>query len=196
MSSPEPVRFTSWPVPELRLMTDRPSAPAEPAGPTPEEEAYSRGLEQGRRAAQEECDRRTLAARQALAGAAESLQAVRAAFASEAEESVYALATALAQQIVQREIASDPSIVRDLVRQAIQVLPLEGTLEIRLHPSDLSALGGELDLYAPGGRKLDLRWVAEPGIERGGYLIETPQRVVDGRIDPVLVAMYQRLRDV
>lgn len=169
--------------------------PAAPAGPTPVEEAHARGIEEGRGTAAAEADRRILGACQALAGAAESLQAVRAAFASEAEESLYALATALAHQIVQRELATDPTIVRDLVRRAIDVLPLEGPLEIRLNPADLTALGPELDLYAPGGRKLDLRWVAEASIERGGYLIETSQRVVDGRIDPVLRAMYEKLRD-
>jgi flagellar assembly protein FliH len=159
------------------------------------EEAYARGLEEGRRAAGADAERRIVGACQALAGAAESLQAVRAALAVEAEESLYALATALAHQIVQRELTTDPTIVRDLVRKAVEVLPLDGELEIRLHPTDLAALGAETDLYAPGGRKLDLRWVPDPSIERGGYVIETSQRVVDGRIDPVLRAMYESLRD-
>ena len=39
------------------------------------------------------------------------------------------------------------------------------------------------DLFAPGGRRLDLRWVAEPSVQRGGFVIETPLRVVDGRVD-------------
>ncbi len=195
MSSLEPARFAEWPVPDLRLMPVVSTAGESSAGPSPAEEAYAQGAEDGRRAASAEADRRILGACQALAGAAESLQAVRAAFASEAEESLYALATALAHQIVQRELTADPTIVRDLVRRAVEVLPLEGALEIRLNPADLAALGADTDLYAPGGRKLDLRWVPDASIDRGGYLIETSQRVVDGRIDPVLRAMYDRLRD-
>ena len=193
MSSPEPVRFGEWSVPDLRLVPAERGTEA--SAPTPVEEAYARGVDDGRRSGGADAERRTLGACQALAGAAESLQAVRAAFASEAEESLFALATALAHQIVQRELTTDPTIVRDLVRRAVEVLPLEGALEIRLNPADLAALGAETDLYAPGGRKLDLRWVPDPTIERGGYLIETSQRVVDGRIDPVLRAMYDRLRD-
>jgi len=192
MSSPEPSRFAEWPVPDLRLVS---AMRTDASGPSPVEEAHARGVEEGRQTAGADAERRILGACQALAGAAESLQAVRAAFASEAEESLFALATALAHQIVQRELTTDPTIVRDLVRRAVEVLPLEGALEIRLNPADLSALGAETDLYAPGGRKLDLRWVPDPTIERGGYLIETSQRVVDGRIDPVLQAMYERLRD-
>lgn len=163
--------------------------------PSAVEEAYARGLEEGRLTAGADAERRIVGACQALAGAAESLQAVRAALAVEAEESLYALATALAHQIVQRELTTDPTIVRDLVRKSVEVLPLDGELEIRLNPADLAALGAETDLYAPGGRKLDLRWIPDPTIERGGYVIETSQRVVDGRIDPVLRAMYESLRD-
>ncbi len=193
MSSPESARVAAWPVPDLRLAS--PQADDAPASPSAADEAYARGLEEGRLRAGADADRRIVGACQALAGAAESLQAVRAALAVEAEESLYALATALAHQIVQRELTTDPTIVRDLVRRAVEVLPLDGALEIRLHPADLAALGAETDLYAPGGRKLDLRWVPDPAIERGGYVIETSQRVVDGRIDPVLRAMYESLRD-
>lgn len=193
MSLPESAGFAAWPMPDLRIVATDPVDGT--GGPTPLEDAYASGVEEGRRAAAADAGRRILSACQALAGAAESLQAVRASFASEAEESLYALATALAHQIVQRELTTDPTIVRDLVRRTVEVLPLEGALEIRLNPADLAALGVETDLYAPGGRKLDLRWVPDPSIERGGYLIETSQRVVDGRIDPVLRAMYERLRD-
>jgi flagellar biosynthesis/type III secretory pathway protein FliH len=195
MSLPDLTRFADWPVPDLRLVLALPTAEDGSTVPSPAEDSYARGVEDGRRAAGIEADQRILGACQALAGAAESLQAVRAAFAIEAEESLYALATALAHQLVQRELATDPVIVRDLVRRAVEVLPLEGALEIRLNPADLIALGADTDLYAPGGRKLDLRWAPDPTIERGGYLIETSQRVVDGRIDPVLRAMYERLRD-
>jgi hypothetical protein len=37
--------------------------------------------------------------------------------------------------------------------------------------------------------------VADTTVGRGGFAIETPQRMVDGRIDPVLLAMYDRLRN-
>ena len=195
MSSLEVGRFADWPVPDLRLARAGWGSEDGSSAPSPTDEAYARGVEDGGRVAGADAERRILGACQALAGAAESLQAVRAAFTIEAEESLYALATALAHQIVERELAIDPVIVRDLVRRAVEVLPLEGALEIRLNPADLVALGAETELYAPGGRKLDLRWVPDPTIERGGYLIETSQRVVDGRIDPVLRAMYERLRD-
>lgn len=194
MSSPDPVRFASWPVPEFRLVQRMPLMPPEPEGPSPEELEYLRGLEDGRREAADAAEVRLGGAREAFAAAAASLEKERAAFALRAEECVYALATALAQQIVQREIATEPAIVHDLVRRAIDTLPIEGTLEVRLNPEDLSALGQDLDLYAAGGRRLDIRWLAEPTVQRGGFVIETPLRVVDGRVEAVLEAMFERLR--
>jgi flagellar assembly protein FliH len=193
MSSPDAAAVFTWSFPDLHHVEG--GMPSESDPPSPAEAAFVQGVQEGRQAATDEADQKTLAARQALAGAAESLQAVRAALASEVEEAVYALATALAQQIIQREVSTDPTIIRDLVRRGLEVLPLEGALEIKLHPADLGALGDQLDLYAPGGRSLEVRWVPDATVGRGGFAIETPQRVVDGRIDPVLLAMYERLRN-
>jgi flagellar assembly protein FliH len=191
MSSPEPLRFASWPVPELRLVPA--TVVAEPDEPTAEALAYARGLEDGRREAADEAERRLGGARTAMAGAAAALEHERATFARRGEESLYAIATALAQRLLQRELALDPTVVRDLVRRALEAVPLEGTLEVRVHPADLAALGHDLELYAPGGRRLELRWVPDPGIGRGGFMIETPLRVVDGRVEKVLEAALERL---
>ena len=105
----------------------------------------------------------------------------------EAEESLYALATALAHQIVQRELATDPTIVRDLVRRARR------RAAARRHRSRSGSIPPISPRSAPSststrpavGSSTCAGWPS-PTIERGGYLIETSQRVVDGRIDPVL----------
>ena len=72
---------------------------------------------------------------------------------------------------------------------------MEQTLEVRLNPADLAALDGHLDLHAVGGRKLEAIWIPDATIERGGYLIETPQRVVDANLDEQFGTYYRRLRD-
>lgn len=183
-------RFALWPLPDL---VRGPEAVA--AEPTEAEVAWREGHAAGLReglAAGEVPVRDALAA---LRGAAESLQAVQAAFVSALEEQLAALAVVVAQQLVQREIQSDPSIVRDLVRQAVELVPADGGIEVRLHPDDLASLQGQLDLYAASGQRIEIRWRADDSVERGGYLIDTPQRMVDGRVDPVLRALYERIRD-
>ncbi|MDX2192477.1 MAG: FliH/SctL family protein [Gemmatimonadales bacterium] len=191
-------RFAVWPAPELGHVARRPEQEAPRAAEQLAEataQAYEQGFAEGVSAARAEADRRLEGALRALAGAVDSLLAVQAAVQEEVEEHLAALAVAVAQQVVQRELATDPSWLRDCVTRALAGQPAETAFEVRLHPDDLAALDGHLELFAPGGRHLDVRWVADPALERGGYVVETPHRVLDGRLDPALADLYQRLRD-
>ena len=38
----------------------------------------------------------------------------------------------------------DPAVVRDLVRKALEVVPLDAAIEVKLNPEDLGALEGHL----------------------------------------------------
>ena len=194
MSSSER-RVAAWALPELHAVTAMVAEP-EPAGPSEAELAWLAGRDAGRDEAVAAVEERLAGALEALAGAVASLHAERAAYVESLEANLYALAVAVAGQVVQREVATDPGIVRELVRKAIDVLPLDSRIEVRLNRDDLAALEGHLDLFAPGGRRLEVQWTPDPAIERGGFAIETPQRVVDGRVDQALLALYERLRDV
>lgn len=159
------------------------------------EEAYARGYEDGQQAGRAEAESEIQPALEALGGAADSLRAVQAALGTEAEEALIAMAVAVAREIVQRELRQDPAALRELIRRATTILPLEQTLEVRLHPEDLAALAGDLELLAAGGRRLDVQWVPDATLDRGGYVIETPQRIVDANLDEQLQGYYRRLRD-
>jgi flagellar assembly protein FliH len=188
-----PTVVAEWPTPRL----DGSSAGAPVAlAATPEEEAYARGLLDGAAQARAELQDELLGSLQALGGATQSLQAVQAALAAEMEESLCTLSLAIAQRIIQREVTLDPNALLEMVRRAVGVLPPEPTLEIRLNPEDLIALEGNLDLHAAGGRAIDVQWVGDPELDRGGYVIESPQRVADGRLDLTLARILHRLRDV
>lgn len=189
----------AWRLPDLRALAELAPAPdvdpASEAAAAAVDAAYAQGVADGRAEVLAELGADGALACRALAGAAEALVELRAALASEVEEQLLALAVAVAERLLQREVATEPAVVRDLVQRALNVLPLDVGLEIRLHPADLAALEGHLDLHGPGGRPLDVRYRADAGVERGGYVIETPQRVVDGRVEPALLALYERLRD-
>ncbi len=57
----------------------------------------------------------------------------------EHERDLHALAVAVAEKILQREVTTDPSIVLDLVRKALELLPADTTLEIH-QTADMQAL--------------------------------------------------------
>jgi flagellar biosynthesis/type III secretory pathway protein FliH len=177
-------------LPPLRT---RPELDALAAERDREERAYSRGADEATRAERSQAEARCATALQAVAGAAAHLAGIAEEFARDRERDVQAIAIAAARHIVQHELALDPLRVAELVRRAVELLPTDHTLEIRLHPDDLATLRSGLEAMAPPGRNLHLSWLADADLERGGFVIETPHRIVDGRADVALRALYERL---
>jgi len=188
--------FSLWPLPELAAAQAAASGASEElAGPTIEEEAYRRGYEAGRAEAMAEANRTLKRAAGLLVSTAEALDAGRLHLLRELEDSTYLLALAVARHLIQREVALDPTIVRELVQRALEAFPVGSRVEIHLNPEDLGALRSQFGLPSNDGRAADLQWIADPAVERGGCTLETPQRVVDGRVDMALKELYHRLRD-
>ena len=89
---------------------------------------------------------------------------------------------------------ADPALVRGLVAGALAQFPMDDQVTVRLHPEDLHrcrTLLGEEGVTLP-----DLRWVADPAVERGGCLLEGRERILDGRLDVALERAYRALGGV
>ena len=190
-------RFALWPLPDLA--TAVPVAPsgaqASAASPDPEQAAYHRGFEAGKAEAMEEASRTIKRAAGLLVSTAEALDAARLGVVRELEDSVYLLALAVARHLILREVSADPAVVRELVQRGLESFPVGSRVEIHLHPDDLAALRGQFELPGSDGRTAEIQWTADPSVERGGCALETPHRVVDGRVDLALRDLYHRLRD-
>ncbi len=189
-------RFSLWPLPDLA------SAPvvgaeagAAPATPDTEQAAFTRGYEAGKAAGMEEAQRTVKRAAGLLVSTAEALDAARLGVVRELEDSVYLLALAVAHHLILREVSIDPSIVRDLVKRGLESFPVGSRVEIHLHPEDLAALRSQFELPGSDGRAAEIQWTPDPSVERGGCSLETPHRVVDGRVDLALLDLYHRMRD-
>ncbi len=157
-----------------------------------EEGAFVRGRTEATRTERERADERCATALQAVARAADHLETITTEFAQDRERDLQALAVAVARHIVQHELTIDPSRVGDLVRRALDLLPLDHSIEVRLNPEDLHTLASSLEGLRPEGRQVHLQWVGDPSVERGGFVAETPHRIVDGRVDVALRALYER----
>jgi flagellar assembly protein FliH len=179
----------SW-LPSLRSHVE---VDADAARRSLEEMAYRRGLDEGARAERVRADLRCATALDAVARAAAHLEAIAAEFARDRERDAQAVALAAARHIVQHELTIDTLRVGELVRRAIELLPLDHVLEIRIHPLDLDTLRAGLDTMAPAGRNVRLEWRPDAAIDRGGFVIETPHRIIDGRADVALRSLYERL---
>jgi flagellar assembly protein FliH len=156
-------------------------------------QAYERGFSEGREQGTAEGYEKMLPALETLRGLTEALEQTHADFRHDLERGLHALAIAVARQLIQREVTTDPSIVSDLIERALDLVPHDLMLEVRLNPTDLDVLQNRLDRLEVGGRPLNVQWIEDSSLERGSFLLETPLRVVDGRTDDALRALYERL---
>lgn len=194
VSAPRPDRAAdagAWAPPPLSCRAaDVPAAADEPdAVAEAHERGRAQGLEEGAVRVRQELRPALLA----LGRVAEVLQAERANFAAVRERNLQAIALAVAGKLVQREVAADPGQVQELVRRALAMLPLDASLEVRLHPDDLAMVQRLQEGDGTGGQAPAIQWVSDPGLERGAFVLESPQRIVDGRFDVALRHLYDRL---
>jgi flagellar assembly protein FliH len=167
-----------------------------PPPPEPGAEAFARGVEAGRREGERRAEDDLRPLLKALQAAAERLEQLEAVFVRDREQAITLLAMAVARQLFQREVAVNPEIVTGLVQKAIELLPHEAPIEVRLHPDDLDALRAAGEAEPTGSHRGGLaviEWIADPALERGDCVAESAARLVDGRADVALRAWCERL---
>jgi flagellar assembly protein FliH len=163
-----------------------------------ERDAYARGYQDGQLAGVQAESARLQAALAALDDAMLQLHGEAEQWVANARENVCALAIAVARQILQREVPTDPAVVAELALRALNEVPVEQPVVIRLHPDDLALLD-QLAADAHGSRaalsgdRAEVQWLADPRVVRGGCLLESRDRIIDGRIDAGLERLYRRL---
>lgn len=184
---------TAWSLPELAMRTAGETAIA--PRQAPEDEAYGIGLADGLRQGEARAADHLRPVIEALFKLMEEIDASRARFVHDRERNLRGLALVVANQLLQRQVAADPTVVRDLVARALELLPNATALEVRLHPEDLEALSPELDRIATAGRAIAIQWSADRSLQRGGFLIESPLRLIDGRTDVALRTLFERLEN-
>lgn len=158
------------------------------------EEGFVQGVEAGHAEAKAEFQE-ALAAMEATL---EVLQEQTAARGAAAEERVRVLSLAVARVLLDREVRTDPSEVVLLVRRSLALLPPEVPVQVRLNPEDLSMLArpeqGQSQPPAMG-RAGSLQWVADGELSRGDVVVESPERIVDGRVIPCLERIWEEIAD-
>lgn len=166
--------------------------------PTPEqqlalEQAYARGRADGT-AEGRAAERSALAAlRVTLDALIEDMSERQREWLDTLDENLAALSVGIARQLLGREIEASRETVAHMVRRAVSQFPVGQQITVRVNPEDLAVLSatGEGGTVAPP----DSRWIADPRIDRGGCIIEGPDRVIDGRLDRALERVYRSLTD-
>jgi flagellar assembly protein FliH len=110
------------------------------------------------------------------------------------EDRVVHLAVAIAQRLVRGELARQPSISQQWIREALELAAGCRTITLRLHPDDHATVGdwrellaGELAHLAP------TQILPDPGIERGGCRIDTEFGSIDQQLTNQLARIEEEL---
>jgi flagellar biosynthesis/type III secretory pathway protein FliH len=161
-----------------------------------DEAAYARGYEDGARAGEDAATARLESVVSALRAALDAVEQGTQRWIGNAEENICALAIAVARQIIAREVAADPQVVLGAVREAIAEFPIDKPISIRLNPGDLQLLISVRATDSSLAARAETRWIADPGMQPGGCVVEGHDRVIDGRVDTGLERLYHRLNNV
>ena len=141
------------------------------------DEAYERGLTEGREAGDAEVRRRVDRLDQLLIALAHPFDQLDDAV----EKQLVELAMTVVRQLFRREIKMEPSHVIGVVRDAIKLLPAASRdIRVHLHPEDATLVRESLSLVDG-----EQAWaiVEDPLIARGGCTITTDNSQIDAQAD-------------
>lgn len=113
------------------------------------------------------------------------LEKLKKQLVARAEIEAVTLAMAVGRKIVHQEIRTDPQVVQNTVRAALERVVERDGIRVRVHPRDLEMVGGDgEDAYSRLGEEMaSVTFEADAAIEPGGCLVETRFGDIDARID-------------
>jgi flagellar assembly protein FliH len=161
-----------------------------------EREAYEAGFAAGERAGRETGEAAARHLVTAIEAVRSEIDATRARLVPEVEREVVHLALAVARAVVGYEVAADHPVVAAGVEAARSHFSARVALAIRIHPDDRAVLESQgravLEGLAGGFELVD-----DPGIGRGGAVVEGEGKVIDAglvtRFEETVKALVERL---
>jgi len=124
----------------------------------------------------------------------ETIETTKATWVAQWEKTAVRLAAVMAAKVIRRELASDPLIPVELVREALELASGEPRMIIRLHDADHPKLLPHIEkLIKSLAAAAEVEIVADPEISPGGCRIDTPYGAVDQRMDAQLERTMQEL---
>ena len=170
---------TPWQAPEVTGIPARTGGMQEQR--SAQQQANQQAFEQGRAAGLEAGAREIAARAQALERALDALAKPFEQLDHQFQEQILALVTAVARQLVRREMRIDPTHIVGVIREGLAALPMSaGDVVVRLHPEDARVVR---ECLTPGPDSRRWRIEPDPLMERGGCIIATPSSQVDGRLE-------------
>lgn len=203
----EQIAYTRWRLPPVDGETE-PADPPEDSGAEPEEPGVSESQSKLPTAAEIEEIQKHAREEGFAVGYKEGLAQARAQIAvqvstfrrlmatlsrpfadldEQVEQELVALATAIARQVVRRELKSEPGEIVAVVREAMAALPVaKRSVQLHLHPEDAKLVR---DALALSDEERPWRIVEDPALTRGGCRVTTDTSHVDATLEKRFAAL-------
>jgi len=150
-------------------------------------QAFQEGLGEGERAGSERTAAEYSKKLDELGAVLTQLESYKRNLRSDAEREVVDLAFAVAKRILRREVTVDPTTAVAMVRTCIEEFSEAEATKIVVNPADFELVSQHV------GQEIAVS--ADPGIARGGAILETAQGKLDAQIDSQLSEIELGLAD-
>lgn len=157
-----------------------------------EQQGYAQGYQEGRSQADEEAEKIVSEAVASLNAARDALPiAIR-----ETQPRLLQLAVDIAEKIVERELANDPTLVGDILERAIKRVSDTERVVIKVHPDDLPLIKEQEDRFRDLLKNVrNLEFASSSKMTRGGVFIETSSGTVDATIATQLSVIQEAFKN-
>lgn len=179
---------------EAELIVIRAQAEAEEIRADAIRQGRDEALRIAREELKQELSRQLASALPSLSAASRSLLEQREAWMAHWERHAVLLAVRIAEKIVRRELASDPAIPIDWIRQTLELIGRQEQVTIELAPQDHASLGSRLDDVASQlGRVAPTRIVPAADLQVGDCRVTTQFGEFDLRLATQLARIEAEL---
>ncbi len=159
-----------------------------------ERDSFVRGFTEGEASARKLVEEEVAATTVTLAHLIEELTEMRYTLLKAAEVDVLKIAIAVSRRVLRHELSQNPDVVMTYIHEAMKKVGHTETVSIRVHPQHLERLTDErAKLIALIDGAKWLRFEPDLKLIPGECLIETPDRMLDARLDSQISIIEQKL---
>jgi len=130
----------------------------------------------------------------ALTSVLDRLDLAKQTFLQHWEQSAVKIVQAIAEKVIARQILEMSDIPIRLLREALELGTGSTSVRIRLNQGDYEALKPQIDLLIQEmTRSIQTEIITDAAVSPGGCILETPQGIIDNRIESRLARIEQEL---
>lgn len=155
-----------------------------------EKDAYAKGRAEGLQEGKTQSEKKFRHILDTMKNLIEELKKKREAFLKDGEKDMVKLSLALAAKIVRREVQADPAVVAGILRDLLKDVAVQDGVKVTLNPVDYLFLR-ENEGILPKEIKVikNLRFEADPKMERGDVVVDTGFSLTDARVGEQISAI-------